>query len=47
MASQGITTLEDLAEQSVDDLSVIEGLNEQKAGELIMAARHICWFNEA
>jgi transcription termination/antitermination protein NusA len=47
LASQGIKTLEDLAEQSIDDLSVIEGLNEQQAGELIMAARNICWFNEA
>lgn len=47
LASQGIKTLEDLAEQSIDDLSVIEGLDEQQAGELIMAARNICWFNEA
>ncbi|MGL4958534.1 MAG: hypothetical protein ACRC49_05950, partial [Plesiomonas sp.] len=30
------------------DLADIEGLDENKAGELIMAARNICWFgNEA
>jgi len=46
MASKGIITLEDLAEQAVDDLIEIEELNEEKAGELIMAARNICWFSE-
>jgi len=45
-ASRGIITLEDLAEQGVDEISDIEELNETKAGELIMAARNICWFNE-
>jgi N utilization substance protein A len=45
-ASKGIITLEDLAEQAVDDLIEIEELNEEKAGELIMAARNICWFSE-
>ena len=45
-ASKGIITLEDLAEQAVDDLLEIEELNEEKAGELIMAARNICWFSE-
>ncbi|MGV3345605.1 transcription termination factor NusA [Enterobacteriaceae bacterium LUAb1] len=44
LAANGICTLEDLAEQGVDDLSDIEGLNDAKAGELIMAARNICWF---
>ncbi|HEY5716532.1 MAG TPA: transcription termination factor NusA [Psychromonas sp.] len=46
LASKGIVTLEDLAEQAVDDLLEIEELNEAKAGELIMAARNICWFSE-
>ena len=36
----------DLAEQGIDDLADIEELDEEKAGELIMAARNICWFNE-
>ncbi|WP_076418895.1 transcription termination factor NusA [Colwellia sp. UCD-KL20] len=46
LASRGIITLEDLAEQGVDEISDIEELDETKAGELIMAARNICWFNE-
>ncbi|OUR77519.1 transcription termination/antitermination protein NusA [Colwellia psychrerythraea] len=45
-ASRGIRTLEDLAEQGLDEISDIEELTETKAGELIMAARNICWFNE-
>ncbi|EHD23146.1 MULTISPECIES: transcription termination factor NusA [Brenneria] len=46
LAARGICTLEDLAEQGVDDLTDIEGLNDEKAGELIMAARNICWFGD-
>lgn len=46
LATYGICTLEDLAEQSVDDLSDVEGLSSKKAGELIMAARNICWFDD-
>ncbi|MEZ9197166.1 transcription termination factor NusA [Shewanella sp. 10N.286.54.B9] len=46
MASKGVITLEDLAEQGIDDLIEIEELTEEKAGELIMAARNICWFGE-
>lgn len=46
LASKGIITLEDLAEQAVDDLLEIEELNENKSGKLIMAARNICWFSE-
>lgn len=46
LASKGIITLEDLAEQSVDDLLEIEKLDAEKAAELIMAARNICWFSE-
>ncbi|GLX83559.1 transcription termination factor NusA [Thalassotalea eurytherma] len=45
-ASKGIRTLEDLAEQGIDDLIDIEELDETKAGELIMAARNVCWFSE-
>ena len=46
LASRGICTLEDLAEQGIDDLTDIEGLTDEKAGELIMAARNICWFGD-
>lgn len=46
LASKGIVTLEDLAEQGIDDLIEIEELTEEKAGKLIMAARNICWFGE-
>lgn len=44
-AEKGITTLEQLAEQATDDLSDIEELPVDKASELIMAARQICWFS--
>lgn len=46
LASKGICDLEDLAEQGVDDLADVEELTEEKAGELIMAARNIKWFND-
>ncbi|MDH2897654.1 MULTISPECIES: transcription termination factor NusA [Rahnella] len=46
LAAQGVCTLEDLAEQGVDDLADIEGLSDEQAGELIMAARNICWFGD-
>ncbi|WP_158769463.1 MULTISPECIES: transcription termination factor NusA [unclassified Paraglaciecola] len=46
LASRGITDLESLAEQGVDEISDIEELDEEKAGQLIMAARNIVWFNE-
>ncbi|HDT4616632.1 NusA antitermination factor [Enterobacter hormaechei] len=46
LAARGVCTLEDLAEQGVDDLVDIEGLTDEKAGELIMAARNICWFGD-
>ncbi|WP_373766555.1 transcription termination factor NusA [Glaesserella sp.] len=45
LAEKQITTLEELAEQGVDDLADIEELTAEKAGELIMAARQICWFS--
>ena len=43
MAAQGIITMEDLAEQSVDELMVIDDMDEEKAGALIMKAREP-WF---
>lgn len=46
LAAQGICTLEDLAEQGIDDLMDIEELTSEQAGELIMAARNSCWFGE-
>lgn len=45
LASRGIITMEDLAEQSVDELSEIEGLSEDAAAQLIMTARKP-WFEE-
>ncbi len=43
LASRGIVTMEDLAEQAVEDLLEVEGLTEAKAAELIMTAR-APWF---
>ena len=40
-----VITMEDLAEQAVDDLLVIDGLDADKAGQLIMTAR-APWFEE-
>ncbi|MEE9492561.1 MAG: transcription termination factor NusA [Gammaproteobacteria bacterium] len=46
MASKGIITMEDLAEQAVDDLmDDIEDMTEERAGALIMKAREP-WFTE-
>ena len=45
LAKQSIVTQEDLAEQSVDDLEEIEGLDAKLAAKLIMAAR-APWFEE-
>ena len=45
LASRGIVTMEDLAEQGVDDLMDIENMTEERAGELIMTAR-APWFAE-
>ena len=43
LASKGIVTREDLAEQAVDELVEVSGIDAQRAGELIMQARAI-WF---
>jgi len=46
LASKGIVTMEDLAEQAVEDLLGIEDLDAARAGELIMTAR-APWFADA
>ncbi len=46
LAVKGICSMEDLAEQSVDELIEIEGMDETRASELIMTAR-APWFAEA
>jgi N utilization substance protein A len=46
LASHGIKTQEDLAEQSVDELTETVGLDAKRAGELIIAAR-APWFEAA
>ena len=43
LAQRGVANREDLAEQSIDDLLDINGMNEERAGKLIMAAR-AHWF---
>ncbi len=46
LAGHGIVTMEDLAEQAVDDLLDIEGIDEKRAAELIMTARAPWFANE-
>ena len=45
LAKLNILSMEDLAEQSIDELIEIEGMTEERAGELIMTAR-APWFEE-
>jgi N utilization substance protein A len=45
LASRGVVTMEDLAEQSIEELLDIDGMTEERAGELIMTAR-APWFAE-
>ena len=45
LAGKGIITMEDLAEQAVDDLMDIDDMDEEKAAALIMTAR-APWFAE-
>ncbi|MEH6581103.1 MAG: transcription termination factor NusA [Halioglobus sp.] len=45
LASREIITMEDLAEQAIDDLIDIPDMTEERAGELIMTAR-APWFAE-
>jgi N utilization substance protein A len=46
LAARGVCTMEDLAEQSVDELLEIEGMSAERAGQLIMVARRP-WFAES
>ncbi|MCB1648468.1 MAG: transcription termination factor NusA [Gammaproteobacteria bacterium] len=43
LANKGVLSMEDLAEQSIDELMDIEGMDEERAGKLIMTAR-APWF---
>jgi N utilization substance protein A len=43
LASRGVITMEDLAEQAIDDIADIDGLGAEKAARLIMKAREP-WF---
>lgn len=45
LASHNVITMEDLAEQSIDELMEIEGMDEERAASLIMTAR-APWFAE-
>lgn len=46
LASHGILTMDDLAEQSVDELVEAAGIDDKRAAQLIMKAREP-WFTEA
>ena len=46
LAARGIRTRDDLAEQSLDELEGVPGLEPERAGKLIMAAR-AHWFEDA
>jgi N utilization substance protein A len=46
LAARGVRTRDDLAEQSVDELAEVPGLDPDRAGRLIMSAR-AHWFEEA
>jgi N utilization substance protein A len=46
LAGRGVITMEDLAEQAVDDLMEIEGMDRERAGALIMTARKPWFENE-
>jgi N utilization substance protein A len=45
LAAIGVITMEDLAEQAIDDLIDIADMTDKRAGELIMTAR-APWFAE-
>jgi N utilization substance protein A len=46
LASRGVVTMEDLAEQSISELMEIDEMDEERAGQLIMTAR-APWFAES
>ena len=45
LAAMGVHTMDDLAELSIDELMEIEGMDEVRAGQLIMTAR-LPWFEK-
>lgn len=45
--AHGIKSGDDLADQAVDDLTDIDGLDPKKAGEIIMQARNEYWFKDS
>ena len=45
MAAKGIVTVDDLAEQAIDDILDFTGMTEERAGQLIMKAR-ASWFSD-
>jgi len=45
LAAKGIVTIDDLAEQAIDDIIELPGISEDRAGKLIMKARE-SWFAE-
>ena len=45
MAEIEVTTVDDLADLATDELMVIDGMDEDTAGKLIMKARE-SWFQE-
>jgi N utilization substance protein A len=46
LAARGVVTMEDLAEQSVDDLLDVDGIDQERAAALIMKAREP-WFADS
>ena len=45
LAAKGIASVDDLAEQAIDDIIDFPGMTEERAGKLIMKARE-SWFAE-
>ena len=45
LAAKNIVTMEDLAEQAIDDIMDIDDMDEERAAALIMTAR-APWFEE-
>ena len=45
LAAKGIVTVDDLAEQAIDDIVDFAGMTEERAGKLIMKARE-SWFSD-
>lgn len=45
LAEHGVLTQEDLAEQAIDDVVEMTGIDEKRAGALIMTAR-APWFTK-